>query len=408
MTKRDGEALMVIVSLFFILFVMIGGSVNSVGVFLVPFMKEFGWTRTQVSLVPTLLGMSLGFVSPLAGWLLDRIEAKLVMTVGALIAAGGFVAASRAESLPALIGGFVGIGVGVGASALVPCGFVAAKWFVARRGVALGVVIAGGAVGGMAMPIALDRVIAHWGWRRALLTVAVIVVGFVIPLILVTIRTPPRSESETASTQPQEAGVELKTALTSGSFWSLAATQLLGGAALGGAFYHLVPYLVNAGFSSANAALVTGIQAGFIAPGVLIMGALADRIAARWVLALSQLVLGGATLLLLDVSSGAALLVAFVVAFGLSAGATTSVTPALVAQAFGLRRFGTISGLLGMAQTAAAGLGPLMVGRLFDLTGRYTTAFLACAGLLLIASVAAVGVRPVQEVACAPEAAAQL
>ena len=83
-----------IVGAFFLAAAFIQGSgFDTVGVFVGPLVKEFGWSRTQVSTLPSMIAIFIGVSGPLIGWLLDRLEARWIAAVGSLLSAAAFVIA---------------------------------------------------------------------------------------------------------------------------------------------------------------------------------------------------------------------------------------------------------------------------------------------------------------------------
>src|SRR5438445_11372835 len=103
MTKQERQSWFVVASLFVTLFLIFGSGYNTAGVFFAPLLKHFGWTRARVSILQTALALSAGFSVPLIGWLLDRIEARIVMATGAAAAGIGFLLASSANSFGLMV-----------------------------------------------------------------------------------------------------------------------------------------------------------------------------------------------------------------------------------------------------------------------------------------------------------------
>ncbi len=136
-----------VVSLFFTLFFIFGSGYNTAGVFFTPVIKSFGWSRARLSTLQTALALAAGVSIPLVGWVLDRVEARFVMAAGAVMAGCGFITASLAHSYAAMIAAYLLIGLGIGAATLLPCSMVIANWFGARRGIAMGLAMAGTSVG---------------------------------------------------------------------------------------------------------------------------------------------------------------------------------------------------------------------------------------------------------------------
>ena len=84
-----------------------------------------------------------GVCGPLVGWLVDRIEARRVMLLGALTTGIGFIAASRSDTYYALLAANLIVAMGVTAATLIPASLVIASWFGERRGLAMGLTFAG-------------------------------------------------------------------------------------------------------------------------------------------------------------------------------------------------------------------------------------------------------------------------
>src|ERR1700730_3404014 len=99
MDKRDRQAWIIASSLFVSLFFLWGRGYNTAPIFLAALLKAFGWSHGRVSWITGGLSLAIGVSAPIAGWLLDRIEARFVMGAGALIAVLGLFCASRSHSV---------------------------------------------------------------------------------------------------------------------------------------------------------------------------------------------------------------------------------------------------------------------------------------------------------------------
>ncbi len=190
MTSLESQRKWVLIALFGTLFCTLGSIVNTIPIFITPLMKHYGWTHTQASAVPMAYALTMGLGAPLVGWALDRIEAKLVMTSGALVLASGLFLAGAADSFVVIFIAHLLIGAGTAASSIVPGSLVAANWFGDRRGFAIGVTIAGGSMGGVIMPPVIDRLLGS-SISTAYFTLAIMVLVIPTSLILAFIRTRP-------------------------------------------------------------------------------------------------------------------------------------------------------------------------------------------------------------------------
>jgi fucose permease len=111
---------LVIATLFLIMFFVLGGTVYPLPLFLTPLIKQYGWSHARVSRVPTLYLLMFGLIAPVAGWLMDRLEARVVLSAGALLTVIGMVGASQTHSFWTKLGAFVLIGPGSRARLLYP------------------------------------------------------------------------------------------------------------------------------------------------------------------------------------------------------------------------------------------------------------------------------------------------
>ena len=127
MEKRERQAWIIAVSLFISLFFLWGGGYNTAPIFLAALLKAFGWSHARVSWITGGLSLAIGVSAPIAGWLLDRIEARFVMGAGALIAVLGLFCASHSHGFEPLLLSVILLGIGLGASTWLAAATVIAK-----------------------------------------------------------------------------------------------------------------------------------------------------------------------------------------------------------------------------------------------------------------------------------------
>src|SRR5215471_5835219 len=112
MSQQDRRKWIVLGGLFLCLFVIVGPSVDSIGVYFTPLLHELHGTRTQVSLIFTLFAAALGLITFGVGWMLDRLDARPLMITGAVMVGVTFVTAAYSHSLPSLLASFLIMGMG--------------------------------------------------------------------------------------------------------------------------------------------------------------------------------------------------------------------------------------------------------------------------------------------------------
>jgi MFS family permease len=396
MTQQERRGWFIVASLFVVLLLVFGSGYNTVAVFVPALLRAFPrWSRAQVALLPSVLALSAGISVLPIGWLLDRVEARFVMIVGAMVSGSAFLIASRADSLRPMITAYLLMGIGISAATVLPASLVLANWFDARRGLAMGFAIAGTTVGGMVMTLVASSVILGRGWRIAYTALAVPMIVVVVPLVALTIRSRPPGIAKLSVAQGASRleGFETPEALRARSFWMLAIAHFCFGFAAAGTVAHIVAYLEGVGYQPSSAALAMSSFFGCAALGKVAMGYVADRISARLALAAD---FAATALAFVMVFSAAHLMVlaVFIALFGVAAAAPLVLLPLLVAESLGRRRYGVLAALAGIPGTLGATVGPVVAGRIFDITGSYAGAFELFILLDVIAAIATFACQP--------------
>ena len=385
MDKQDQRGWVVVGALFATLF-LIWGPVNASGVFFLPVVKQFGWSRGFFSLLVGTAPLAAGLSSPAVGWLMDRIGARQMMIAGASVVALGFMLLSRANSAAEFLAIFVLLGVGITASTIIPTALVITNWFKENRGLALGIAFAGIPLGGTGVTIFANYVVLHYGFRAGYFAMAVPIVLIVIPMLAAFVRTRPDAHPHEAAARAIEVpGLELNEALRSRSFWLIAIAEVLFATAGVGVRIHLVPYLTGIGYSPTVAAGLFAAMFIFSAVGTFVIGYMADTRGGR-VMLTTVFVASAAGIAALLGAAHLVAVVAFIVVFGFVR--ETHLVPLVIAESLGVRRLGSILGLLALFTTFGFAAGPAIAGRIFDVTGSYTGAWILFVAMALISAIA--------------------
>ena len=396
MTRRELHGWLVVASLFISLFLVFGASVESFGIFVPYLLHHFGWSRTALSLAFTATASAAGFSGLFAGWLLDRIEPAIVLSVSAALAGLAFIGASQANSYPVFILCYLVLGIGVGGCTMMPCSVVVANWFAERqRGLAMGITMMGTSFGGMILVPVVDRAIRAGGWRFGYEVVAAPIFLILLPLLIFVVRGKPRAETQHGGAQaaaPVE-GLELSEALKTRSFWLIAIAYFIYAFVAGAMVVHVIVNLIGLGYKPTTAALTMSAIFLCASLGKIAFGVLADRVGSRTALLIDFVIEALGIALVLGAQSPA-LLVLFAVLFGLTFEAQLALCPLVTAESLGLKRYGSISGILFFFVTSGASIGPLVTGRIFDVTHSYQDAFLLFIVLLIVAAAISLGCLP--------------
>lgn len=397
MIERNKSGWIMVAVLFVTLF-LIWGPVNASGVFFLPVVKHFGWSRALFSLLVATAPLAAGFSSPALGSLMDRYGERRIMIGGATMVALSYLALSRADSAGAFFAIFIVLGVGITASTIIPAALIITSWFREQRGLALGIAFAGIPLGGTGITILASHIVQRSGFRAGYIAMAIPIALVVIPLLALFMRTPPREEETGVAQGTPEAaalpGLEVREALGTRSFWMIAIAEVFFATAAVALRVHLVPFLTGLGYSPTLAAEILGAMFVFSAIGSFSMGALADRLGGRATLALVFFA-GAAGIAALLGASHLIAVVSFVVVFGLVR--ETHVLPIAIAESLGAKRLGTLLGLQALFTTFGFAAGPVIAGRIFDRTGSYTDALLLFVALAVVAMLAMRATLPLAE-----------
>ena len=379
-----------------VVFVMLGGSgIRAVfGVFIKPIEAEFGWTRAQLSGAAALSLFVLGAVSPMVGWLADVWGPRRVMLLATAVLGVGTILASFVGHLWQM---YVTAGVlmaaGAGGLGIATTATVAARWFVARRGLILGIL--GGAMSaGQMLVVPLSMLlISLYGWRASFLWLGVGILALTLPVILAFVRDDPADKG----LKPYGAGtasgavadtrrVPVSEAMQVPAFWLLASTFFICGYTSNGlVLTHLVPHAAEHGFSEMQAAQALGLMGAMNIVGTVLSGWICDRFGRKGPLAFYYGVRGLSLIFLLYVWNVPSLHI-FAAIFGLNYISTVPPTTTLTANIFGRLSVGALSGWIFFSHQVGSALGAWAGGAIFDATGSYSWAFLSAAVLAFLAS----------------------
>src|SRR6059036_182895 len=359
---------------------MAGSGLRSVfGVYIKPMEAEFGWSRGALSGAAAISLLLLGAAGPAVGWLADRYGPRRVIVVSLLM---------------------------LGSLAITTGSTVAARWFEARRGVAIGIA-AGGMSAGQLVVIPLATVLTLWfGWRMSFLWQGVGLLVLVLPIALWLIGNDPAERglrpygaTGPAQTVAQAAAakeaqrVSVLDALGVPQFWLLMATFFVCGYTSNGmVLTHFMPHALEHNFSELQASTALGVMGAMNVLGTVGSGWICDRFGRRGPLAFYYFVRGLSLLFLLYVWNAPSLHL-WAAIFGLNYISTVPPTTTLTANIFGRYSVGELSGWIFFAHQVGAALGAALAGWVYEWTGAYTIAFVSAALMGFLAAGLALAIR---------------
>ena len=365
---------------------LIGAPIFTLGTFLVPLSKTFGWSRGDVSAASLFLVFGTIVTAPFVGRFADRVGVRVIAIVSlGLLAVAQLGMTQIGPSIGSFYLALVILSLmGCGTSPIIWTRGVAG-WFDTKRGLAFGATLAGTGVAAMVLPTFIGGLIARNDWRAGYVGLAAITACAIVPTLL-WFRERGRHEQTTAPID--QSGFSLTQALKMRRFWQLGLANVLVTGATAALVVHFVAMLQDSGMTPAMAVRTAGLIGAAIVVGRLSTGYLVDRFHPPFVGAAFILIPCAAALLLALSPPSFAVAATAAVAFGLAAGAEVDLVAYMTTRYFGLRAYGEIYGWQFILFELAVGVGPLLVGRMFDRYGNYQFALMILAGAYVIASLA--------------------
>ena len=275
---------------------------------------------------------------------------------------------------------------------VLPAGRLVAAWFPHIRGRMTGIAATGNNVGGLVMPACIAALLAVMPWSDASVVVGIAAFAVAGAAWLVVREAPPDAA---ARARPPGAAIGragafgallpdrgLRETVRTRTFFAVFTAVTLGSFTYAGILPHVLAHLVNEGMANAAAlsALATLATAGIC--GKLLFGWLSERLGARRLM-MANLVGQATFAALLAVAGHTGVLAVAAPLYGLFMGGFGALYILLVQETFGLRRYGSVMGLVNLGTVVSFGLGPLIAGASYDLSGGYGAAFLVVCALFV-------------------------
>jgi MFS family permease len=337
--------------------------------FMEPLHAAFGWKRQGISLAFGITAMTLAVCSPGIGHLLDKFAPRRIILPAIVLFSLGLASLSLlTPSLLQFYAIYLVLGIVGNATAQLAYSRTVSTWFAGKRGLAFALMLTGGGVGSVLLPMLAHHMIVTHGWRSAYLAlgVAALVVGF--PLTALFVRERPSYRKGAASNAA--AGMSFAQAMRSPVIWVLFSSVLLYSVSANGIIAHLSAILTGYGVASGAAAAALSAMGAANILGRLVTGYLLDRFFGPRLSLILLLMVCGALWMLAHAHTPAAGITSAAV-LGFSLGSEADITPYLLTRYCGLRSFSMLYGCSWTAFAAGGALGPVIVGKAFDSWGGY-------------------------------------
>ena len=393
-----------VISLCFLTTLTSAGVRSSPSVLIHPLEAEFGWSRTLIASAVSMNLLLFGIAAPLSGFLIDRFGPRKVM-IGSLslliVGVSGTMMMTQFWQFFLVWGVIVGLGAGGVGSVLTAT--VGNRWFVAKRGLALGILGSASSTGQIIFLPLFMAMITYAGWRLG--SMALIIVALILlPLIFLFMRDDPSDvglepygsgdpkataiggAASLRGMSAKNATITAKEVVTHPTFWLLAASFFVcGGTANGLIGTHLIPHEIEIGIPQIAAASLLGIMGGLNMVGTIFSGWMIDKVQPQRWLALVY-ALRGVSLLFLPFVHDFTGLVFFAIVYGLDWFATVPPSMAITADTFGRQNVGKVYGWIFMSHQIGAAIMASAAGAIRTWMGDYQFAFLSGGVIAMIAA----------------------
>jgi len=342
------------------------------GLFLKSVTAEFGWSRTEFTVILSVAALSNAVAMPVAGYLVDRFGVPRIIAVGTALGCGSFAALAAVNSYAGFIVMAVS-GVMLGSLASYPAFMgLTQRWFDKRLGLALAITSTGLAAGTAGFSYLINISIGQNGWRAAFLTVGAVAAIIGVANLLLLIRenkgAPPEAERREEAAWTDEGGSTLGEALRTSDFWLYSSAFTLVIFALVGSNFHLPALLADRGATMGQISSIVVMGTAGSLCGRLFTGLMLDRFSARSVAAMFLTCQMAGFLMLLD-GLRWALPAGFLL--GVVQGAEIDMLGYVIARRFGRLAYARIFGACFAVTLLGATTGPIAMAAIFDRTSSY-------------------------------------
>jgi sugar phosphate permease len=383
--SRAKDKIFIAATSFTVLFSVVGLALYGLPFFYDYMVRDFGWSRTQVTsgnaLSKLVVGPLFGFF---AGWIVDRFGPRRLMLSGILMAGVALVGLGSMSSLGMFYAFYLINALGYVCGGPLPNQILLSQWFDRARGRAMGFAYLGIGIGGAVVPLLSVRLIRMFGWRGALDTLGIVIIVISLPLVLL-VKEKSQPIRHKTGAYPLESTNDV---FRNPAFYLLALGSMCSIGAVGGANQHLKLFLsLDQHYTADEAARIISLVLTFSIGGRLLMGWLADRIPRKLVMLLIY-ALVGSSIPLLFLAARHETMFLFAAVFGIGLGGEYMIIPLIAAELFGLRVLGRVMGVILTADGVAEAVFPMLVGYLRDQSGAYRTGFLVLIVLALVGALA--------------------
>jgi len=379
------------------------GALFALPVYQTPMAEDTGWARAGIAGAMTIGFITMGVAGFFWGAISDKIGGRPVLVIASVLLGGGLILASQAPNLVVFQFAYGGLVGAAGSAFFAPLISTTVGWFDRNRGLAVALVSVGGGVAPMVLTPLAVVLTETYGWRMAMLSIAIGALVVLVPTSLL-VRGKPMADGDTASApapaQTVAAATPAKTpfgtamaALRTPQFIVLAATFFFCCGAHSGPIFNTVAYAAFCGIAPLAAASVYGVEGVAGLFGRIVFGLLSDRFGPRRII-VAGLALQAIGIYCYIYVSQLEHFYILAVALGMVYGGVMPLYSVLARDYFGQRIMGTVLGAATMVSSFGMALGPIAGGWIYDTYGSYHWLYVSSAAIGLVAAAMALAFPP--------------
>ena len=395
-------------------FARMAPAITTLTVLIFPMSQRLGWSRTLIAGSVSAGALAALVLSPLVGWAIDRFGVRPVLVISVLVMGLAMISLAWATIPLTFYLAFAAARVVFHTSAPIGASTVASRWFIKKRGRAIGIIFLLGALGGIVFTMVASLVVESYGLKATWIVIGLIVLAVSVApsLLLVAERpediglspdgAPPGSiasgrmavmRGAAPAPETDDDSWALEEAVRTKAFWLLASMGFATFFVHTSIGVHMGAYFRDIGLGPTSAALAVSLSWTVSAVSSVVWGWVTERVDLRYAYSGMFLVQAGSTLYLIFVAgTGGVFLVAAL--FGIVSAGANVVPAVMYANYFGRSSLGKIRGLGEVGVLVGQATGPVIAGILFDLRGGYSAIFAVFVVMALACSLVVLKAKP--------------
>ncbi|WP_163537218.1 MFS transporter [Gracilibacillus sp. YIM 98692] len=364
------------------------GQTYSNSQFIDQYIRDFGWSRSQVSGLYSAATLVAGLIMVFVGRFIDRFGQRTMMvTVGSLFGFACFFNSIVSSLWMLAIGFFLVRLLGQGSMSLIPNTLVV-QWFVKKRGIAFSIMTLGSFASAMSFPLINTWLIGEWGWQFAWRFWGILLLVLFVPIAFFGVRNKPEfmglepdGFSKKKNNRPKlimgskiitsDEDWTLREAMRTKTFWAILICVGIPAMINTGITFHIISILGTNELSPEIAAMVLSLMAVVGIPMSLISGYLTEKVKTNYLL-LGIFIIEFVLLLMLLVTNNLLVAIIFGTLWGVANGFERIALNVIWPNYFGRKYIGSINGFGVTMGVLGSAFGPLPFGVGFDIFHSYT------------------------------------